>query len=312
MKVVKTDGIIPVPADWGERLARIGAALVETAAPDEAGMIAACADADAIMVLREPVSAPVIAALTRCKVVARFGIGIDTIDLPAAAAAGIAVTNVPDANIEEVATHALALALALDRRLVALDGVVRAGQFGVLGVGQGMRRQTARTFGVLGLGRIGGRVAARAAALGYRVIAHDPFATPPAGVEPVALAELIARADILSLHLPLTGDTTNVIAADTIARMPAGAILVNVSRGGLVDEAALATALHQGRLSGAGLDTFAVEPLPADSPLRAAPNLLMSPHAAHFSADSFAELMEKAFVDVVRVLSGQPPRYRVA
>ena len=312
MKVVKTDGIIPVPADWAGRLAAIGAELVEATALDEASMIAACADADAIMVLREPVSAPVITALGRCKVVTRFGIGVDTIDLAAAATAGIAVTNVPDANIEEVATHALALALALDRRLVALDNVVRAGQFGVLSVGQGMRRQTARTFGVLGLGKIGGRVAARAVALGYQVIAHDPFGTTPDGVEAVALDALIARSDILSLHVPLTADTANIIDAAAIARMPAGAMLVNVSRGGLVDEEALAKALHEGRLSGAGLDTFAVEPLPADSPLRDAPNLLLSPHAAHFSGDSFAELMEKAFVDVLRVLSGEPPLYRVA
>lgn len=311
MKVVKTDGIIPVPADWPGRLAVIGAELVETTALDEPSMIAACADADAILVLREPVSAPVIAALTRCKVVTRFGIGVDTIDLPATATAGIMVTNVPDANIEEVTTHALALALALDRRLVPLDGVVRAGQFGVLGVGQGMRRQTARTFGVLGLGKIGGRVATRAAALGYNVIAHDPFGPMPDGVKAVTLEVLIARSDILSLHVPLTDDTANIIDAAAIARMPVGAMLVNVSRGGLVDEDALAKALHDGRLSGAGLDTLAVEPLPTDSPLRTAPNLLLSPHAAHFSADSFAELMEKAFADVVRVLTGEAPLYRV-
>lgn len=311
MKVVKTDGIIPTPADWHARLAAIGADLVEATCLNDASMIAACADADAIMVLREPVGAPVIAALRQCRVVTRFGIGVDTIDLPAAAAAGITVTNVPDANVEEVATHALALALSLDRRLTAFDRVVRDGQFGVLGVGQGIRRQTERTFGVLGVGKIGRRVVERAMALGYRVIAHDPVGAVPAGVEPVGLDALIERSDILSLHVPLTAETENVIDAVAINRMPAGAMLVNVSRGGLVDEAALAAALHDGRLSGAGLDTFAIEPLPADSPLRDAPNLLLSPHAAHFSSDSFDELLEKAIADVIRVLTGEVPHYPV-
>ncbi|WP_082701525.1 C-terminal binding protein [Novosphingobium sp. FSW06-99] len=311
MIVVKTDGIIPTGPAHIAALAASGARLVEPTCLTEEAMIEHCAGADALLVLREPVTARVIAAMPNCRVITRFGIGVDTVDVAAAAAAGIIVTNVPDANIEEVSIHAIAMALSLSRRLPGYDAGVRAGQWDTLARGRGIQRPAAQCFGVIGLGRIGSLVARRARALGFKVLAHEPSSVTVEGVERLDLATLIERSDILSLHIPLTSATRNLIDARAIARMKPGAILINVARGGLVDETALAQALTDGHLAGAGLDTFDQEPLPADSPLRHAPNLIMSPHAAHFSAQSFAELVGKAFDDVARVLAGRPPVYPV-
>ena len=311
MKVFKTDGIIPSSPAHIAALAASGAQLVEQTCLSEEAMIEQCAGADALLVLREPVTARVIAAMPNCRVITRFGIGVDTVDVAAAAAAGIIVTNVPDANIEEVSIHALAMALSLSRRLPSYDAGVREGQWDTLARGRGMQRPAAQCFGVVGLGRIGTLVAQRAMALGFKVLAHEPSSITVDGVEKIDLAALIERSDILSLHIPLTAATRNLIDADAMARMKPGAILINVARGGIVDETALAQALTDGHLAGAGMDTFDVEPLPADSPLRKAPNLIMSPHAAHFSAQSFAEVVAKAFDDVARVLAGKAPLYPV-
>lgn len=178
-----------------------------------------------------------------------------------------------------------------------------------------MRRASTQVFGLIGFGKIGQRVAASAQAVGFEVWAHDPFMSDDAiasmGVRPVTLNDLIGGSDVVSIHVPLTESTRNLIGAAELAKFKAGSNLINVSRGGLVDEGALAEAVSSGHLSGAGLDTFATEPLPADSSLRGLENIILSPHAAHYSAESYAETRLKAFRDVARVLRGEKSFYPV-
>jgi D-3-phosphoglycerate dehydrogenase len=256
-----------------------------------------------------------IAELTRCKVIHRCGIGVDVVDVDAATKAGIQVTNVPDANIHEVAAHAMAFILALNRQLVAWDAGVRAGKFGNGRLGMSLHRPDVQTVGLIGLGRIGRRVATAAQAVGFTVVAYDPaISVEDAAALKVALMDaddVIASADVLSLHVPLTDATRHLLDAAALSRMKRGAFVVNVSRGGLIDEAALAESVGSKHLGGAALDTFESEPLPADSPLLGVEGILMSPHAAHWSKESLGETMVKSFAEVARVLRGQAPRYPV-
>lgn len=278
-------------------------------------LLDAARDADALIVAVEPIRAPLIAELSRCRVIHRCGIGVDMVDVEAATAAGIQVTNVPDANFHEVAAHAMAFILALTRRLVAWDAGVRAGRFGDGRLGMSLHRPDVQTVGLIGLGRIGRRVAVAARALGFNVVAYDPaVSAEDAAALDVTLAdadEVFAAADVVSLHVPLTDGTRHLLDAAALGRMKRGAFVVNVSRGGLIDEAALAEAVASKHLGGAALDTFETEPLPADSSLLAVDGILLSPHAAHWSKESLGETMVKSFAEVARVLRGEAPRYPV-
>ncbi|MBO0679054.1 C-terminal binding protein [Mycolicibacterium sp. S2-37] len=271
--------------------------------------------ADALIVAVEPIRAPLIAELRRCRLIHRCGIGTDVVDIEAATRKGIQVTNVPDANFHEVAAHAMALILALTRRLVAWDANVRAGKFGDGRLGMSLHRPDVQTVGLIGLGRIGRRVAAAARAVGFSVIAYDPaISADDAAALDVTLADtddVIASADVLSLHVPLTDATRHLLDAAALSRMKRGAFVINVSRGGLIDEAALAEAVASKKLGGAGIDTFEIEPLPADSPLLGVDGILLSPHAAHWSRESLGETMVKSFAEVARVLRGEAPHHPV-
>lgn len=313
--VIRTDGLLTVePADVA-CLTDVGLTYREETCLTEDALISTCGDAAGLLVLREPITARVLDELPECKVVTRFGVGVDTVDVLAASARGVRVTNVPDANSSEVASHALAMIMSLVRRLPHFSAAIRSGTWSYLETGRGMRRVDQLVLGVVGFGRTGRRVAAAAAAIGFQVRAYDPLVPGEtirvAGAMPVGLEEIIADSDIVSLHLPLTAETRNLIDRDAITRMREGAILVNVSRGGLVDEAALAEALTAGHLSGAGLDAFESEPIRHDSPLLAIPSLLLSPHAGHYSNESYRETIRKAFLDVARVLRGEEPVYPV-
>ncbi|WP_462402352.1 C-terminal binding protein [Pseudomonas sp. Marseille-QA0332] len=314
-KVVKTDGMLLTEAEQLQQFEGLDVELVDVACLSEEALIAACATADAVLALREPFSARVIQAMPRCKVISRFGVGLDTIDVAAATAAGIKVTNVPDANFDEVSTHALAMLLALLRRLPQYDRAVRAGNWDALGGGQGIRRPSVMNLGLVGFGRIGRDFARKAAVLGFTVYAYDPHiprhVIEASGARGVSFDDLLAVSDVVSLHVPLTEHTANLIDASVLQRMRPGALLLNVSRGGLVDEVALANALASGQIAGAGLDTLACEPLGADNPLLTQANLLLSPHAAHYSEQSYAEVRTKAFANVAAVLRGQAPLYPV-
>lgn len=313
--VVKTDGVLASSPDDIALLTERGIGFREGAYLTEDELIDNCRDADGLLVLREPITARVLRELSRCRVIGRFGVGLDSVDVAAATARGIRVTNVPEANVSEVATHALAMALSLSRRLPLYDASVRAGRWDFEGPGVGVRRPSRQTFGLIGLGKIGARVAHAACAVGFRVQAHDRYVDDAEirahGIVPVTLDEVIETSDILSLHIPLTEETRALLDRPRLRRMPVGAVLVNVSRGGLVDEAALAEAIASGHLAGAGIDVFDSEPLGAQSPLRGLDRVILTPHTAHYSADSYAETRRTAFLDVRSVLSGQRPRHAV-
>jgi D-3-phosphoglycerate dehydrogenase len=314
--VVKTDGLLAVEPEQMSYLEGLEIEFVETECLTEEALIAACSQADAILALREPFTERVLKELKKCRVISRFGVGLDSIDVPAATRAGIRVTNVPDSNIDEVSTHALAMILGLLRKLKTFDGAVRAGRWDSLADGAGIRRLNQLTIGIIGFGRVGREVARKAKPFGLSIAAYDPYLTPETiqshGVAPMALEEMIESADILSLHIPLTLETANLLNAERIARMKPGSFLVNVSRGGLVDEHALCAALLSGHLAGAGIDTLAREPMALNHCLRQlGDNVYLSPHAAHFSESSYAEVRSKAFADVARVLRGEEPVYAV-
>jgi D-3-phosphoglycerate dehydrogenase len=252
---------------------------------DPATLSQATEGASGIVVALQPLRAPHIEALApTVKVIGRAGVGVDTIDLEAARAAGITVLNQPTYGTKEVASHAVALLLALQRRICGLDSFVRQGWSGTPVLAP-MKPLDELVVGLVGAGHIGKATAEMLSGLVGHVLAFDPATPPlPAGVERVSqLPELLGRADVVSLHMPLTKATEGTVDAQFLSAMRPGALLVNVSRGGLVDEAALCDALESGHLGGAALDVFATEPLPSTSPLLAARNTVFSPHCAAYS-----------------------------
>lgn len=278
-------------------------------------ILAVARDADGILVTYAKLGADLIGQLTKCRAIGRFGMGVDNIDLPAAAAAGITVTYVPDYGVREVSDHAMALLLALIRKIPLSNRLVQSGRWEMPAVVP-IHRLEGRVLGLVGFGHIGRALAPKAQAFGLKVIAHDPFVTPEAlaaaRVEGAGLDALLARADYVSIHAPLTPQTRGLFNAETFAKMKPGALLVNTARGPLVDETALLAALQSGRLGGAALDVVATEPLPKDSALLGHDNLILSPHTAFYSVEALEELQTKCAADVARVLSGEKPVYPVA
>lgn len=308
-KVVVSDQVFPSVELERSLLAEIGAEL-EVASGDIESVLESAADADAILNTYVSWDATAIARLQRCKIIARYGIGVDNIDLPAAADAGIVVTNVPDYSVEEVATHALALILTTLRKVVGADQSVRAGTWSIDNF-RPIRRLSTLTVGLVGYGRIARQIAAPLQALGASIVAHDPYLQPSPDLPPLLeLGALLASADIVSLHLPLTEETRGLIGAEELAVMKPGAILVNTSRGPLVDLDSLTTALQEGRIAGAGLDVFDVEPLDA-ARVSGVPNLTVTPHMAYYSEEALEESQRKAATQVIKVLTGGQPDYRV-
>ena len=311
MKVVVTNTLVTV--DEGDRAVFDGMNVeVEVVdGTDRATLLEATRDADALIVLIEQIDREVIENMTTCRSITRFGIGYDSVDVEAATERGIWVTNVPDANYREVAVHAIALALAVTRRLPALDRGIRSEGW-IPSIVPGVHRPDGQIFGLLGMGRIGRRVADMARSIGYTVIAADPAVAPEdaasLGVQLVTRDQVIAESDILSLHVPLLDSTRHLMDADAIAAMKPGSVLINVSRGGLVDEHGLAEALRSGHLFGAGFDAFTNEPLEATSPLRSIETVILTPHAGHWSEESWAETHRRTLEEAARVLRGEAPR----
>ena len=244
--------------------------------------------------------------LDGCLAVVRYGVGLDNVDVDAAQQLGIAVGNVPEYGHEEISNHAIALLLALARKLPAFDAAVRRGGSGIPAP-QSVRRLSQSTLGLVGLGRIGRRVAEKARAFGLTVVAHDPYATAAAGVELLELDELLTRADILSLHVPLTPETRHMIGARELAKLPSGALVINIGRGGLLDEDALVDALLCGHVAGAALDVTEIEPLPLDSPLLAAPNVILTPHVAWVSDVALEDLKRLTGEAALRLIATPEP-----
>lgn len=247
-----------------------------------------------------------LARLGGCRAVVRYGVGLDNVDVDAARELGIAVGNVPEYGHEEISNHAVALLLALARKLPAFDAAVRRGGTGIPAP-QSVRRLSQGTLGLVGLGRIGRRVAEKARAFGLTVVAYDPYATAGDGVELLELDELLARADVLSLHVPLTPETRHMIGARELALLRPGALVINIGRGGLLDEDALVQALRSGHVAGAALDVTEIEPLPLESPLLDAPNLLLTPHVAWVSDVALEDLKRLTAEAALRLLAAPEP-----
>ncbi|WP_114856044.1 C-terminal binding protein [Brachybacterium sp. YJGR34] len=288
-----------------------GAQLVREQALTEEEVIAAAQGADALVVQYAPITRAVLEALPTVRAVGRYGVGVDTVDVKAATALGVAVCNVPDYGTEDVSDHAVALAASLSRGIVELDRSLRAGTYSLAPV-KPLHRMSTRTFGVIGLGRIGSATARKARALGFTVHGSDPMIAPGTttadGIAVRTLEEVLAGSDVLSVHVPLTEQTHHLLNAGTIAQMRPGSLLINTSRGGVVDTAAVVDALETGHLRGAGLDVFETEPLPADSPLRQCPTAVLTPHASWYSEESETELKRRVVENLVEVLAGRTPR----
>ena len=266
-------------------------------------------DADVLINQYVPITGEVLDALPGCRLVVRYGVGVDNVDLEAAAARGVWVANVPDYGRDEVADHTLALALSLLRGVVVLDRAVRGGGWD-LEPARPLRRLTTLVYGVVGCGAIGAAVAGRAASLGMRVLGYDlPQVPSPPPIERVPLEELLAGADVVSLHAALTRDSHHLIGTDALAAMKPSAFLVNTARGGLVDAAALLAALDAGQLAGAALDVLEAEP-PDDLGWRLVrhPRVVATPHAAWYSEEAFHTLKSEVAREALRVLQGDPPR----
>jgi D-3-phosphoglycerate dehydrogenase len=273
----------------------------------------AVAGADALIVRSQvQVDAALIAAGSRLQVIGRAGVGVDNVDLDAATRAGITVVNAPTGNTIAAAEHTIALLMALARKVPAGDASIRRGEW-VRGPLQGVQLR-GRTLGIIGLGKIGVAVAERAKGLGMTLLGSDPYVTAEQaalrGVELVDLDALLERSDAVTVHVPLTRGTTALLDAAALARMKPGAFVLNVARGGIVDEAALADALREGRLAGAGIDVFDQEP-PTGSPLLDAPNTVLTPHLGASTAEAQVAVAEEVAEQILDVLAGHPARYAV-
>ncbi|HTN49853.1 MAG TPA: C-terminal binding protein [Burkholderiaceae bacterium] len=279
----------------------------------EEQLIEAGRECDALLVQYAPVTDRVLCALPRVGIVSRYGAGFDTVDTRACARHGVWVANSPDYGVGEVATHALAMALALLRHLVIYDRDVRAGRWSYLSPGT-IRRASDMTVGILGLGRIGKRFAHLSRNCFARVIACDPYIIDgdfPAYVERVALEELFGRSDIVSLHVPLNDETRGMVGQSLLGRMQRGSLLVNTARGAVVDIEAVRARLDDGTLDGAALDVLPVEPPPAGHPLAQHPRVLLTPHAAFYSQAAEIELRRKAAQNIVQWARTGRPMYPV-
>ena len=309
--VAVTDYVFPSLEPEQRVLGPLGVELRPRQCKSEEEIIELTRGADAVLNCYAKMTARVIEKLDRCKIIARYGIGVDNVDLAAASKARILVTNVPDYCIDEVSDHALALLLTLARKIVTADTGVKSGNWNVTAHAE-IRRLRGQTVGLIGFGKIAKALASKVQPLGMRVLVYDPYLEAELisrhGAEAVSLDRLLAESDAISIHVPLSSKTRNLIGPDELARMKSTSFLINTSRGGIVDEQALAEALTAKRLGGAALDVLSVEPPPPDHPLRQAPNIILTPHLAFYSRESVIELQTKAAEEVARALKGEPPR----
>jgi D-3-phosphoglycerate dehydrogenase / 2-oxoglutarate reductase len=312
--IAVTDSPFPSLAPAKAALARVDPELRMAKSTSADDILAIARDADAVLVTYAKLPGDLLRQLTRCKAIGRFGLGVDNIDIPAAAELGIAVTYVPDYCMHEVSDHAMALLLALARKIPLSNKLVQAGRWEMPAVVP-IHRLAGRVLGLVGFGNIPRALAPKAKAFGLRVVTHDPYAPPQAlvaaGVEGVSFDRLLEISDFVSIHAPLMPATRGLFNAEVFGKMKTGALLINTARGPLVDEDALVSALDSGRLGGAALDVVAVEPLPKDSKLIGRDNVILTPHTAFYSVEALNELQTKCAADVARVLSGEKPVYPV-
>jgi D-3-phosphoglycerate dehydrogenase len=306
-RVLITDRAWPDCSIEREQLARVGAEVVEAPRQDEATLAKLAAECDAIGTNWASVTEKVIRSSSRCRIVARFGIGLDNISVTTATELGIPVTNVPDYCVSEVADHALALLLAGARNIAFFHHRTKGGEY-KLSAGRPMRRLSGTTLGLIGFGNIARDLFPKARALGMTVLAHsrsqNDFGT---GCPMVSLDELLTRSDFVSLHAPLSESTRHMLSGPQFARMKPTAWLINTSRGGLIDTAALQEALASDQIAGAALDVFTPEPPDLADPLYQDERVIVTPHAAFVSEESLRELRMRASRQMADALEGARP-----
>ncbi len=272
-------------------------------------------DADAIVTDAIPITKRILEAAKKCKVLAQAGVGVDNIDIATATREGIYVANAPHATMDDVADHAMALVLALQRKIVILNQKVKNGEWKELMWGfeasMPMFRLKGKTFGLVALGNIGRGVARRAQGFGCKIIAYDPFVSAEEmkslGVEPVDLDTLLSESDYISIHAPTTKSTYRMFNEKTIGKMKKTAFLINTSRGAIVDQKALYDAVKSGKIAGAGIDVWEPEPPEADEPLFTLDNVICTPHIAGVSVDCMIDIRKETFSQAIAVLKGGQP-----
>ena len=308
--VAVTDSVFPNLEPAKAVLSKIGGELRLAPEPTPEGILSVARDADAVLTTYAKVTGEMIPQMTKCRVISRFGIGVDNVDIPVATSKGIVVTKVPDYCLDEVSDHAMALLLALIRKIPSSNTRTQSGKWEMKAVVP-IHRLRGTVLGLVAFGQIPQLVAPKAQAFGMQVITYDPYVSDEvlkrANVRRVELDELIRTSDYISLHCPLTPETKHLFGADAFQKMKRSAYLVNTARGPVIDEAALAQALDQKLIAGAALDVMEKEP-PGTSPLFGRDNIIVTPHTSFYSEESLVDLQTKAAEEVVRVLSGQAPR----
>jgi D-3-phosphoglycerate dehydrogenase / 2-oxoglutarate reductase len=312
--IAVTDNVFPSLEPAMAALKRLDPEIRIAKSASEADILDVARDADGVLVTYAKLNGALLRQLKRCKVIGRFGLGVDNIDIRTAAALNITVTYVPDYCLQEVSDHTMALVLALARKVVLSDALVQDRRWEMPAVVP-IRRLEGQVLGLIGLGNIPRRVVPKAKAFGFKVIAHDPYVPATTardlGVELVTFERLLEMSNYVSLHAPLTAETRGLFNDDAFRRMRKGAFIINTARGPLIDETALIDALDSGHLGGAALDVLGTEPPSNDSPLLGRNNVILTPHTGFYSVESLEELQTKCASDVARVLSGDRPIYHV-
>ena len=306
--IAVTDSPFPSLDPAKAALARIDPELRVAKSASADDILAVARDADAILVTYAKLSGDLLRQLTRCKAIGRFGLGVDNIDIPAAVERGITVTYVPDYCMQEVSDHAMALLLALARKIPQSNALVQAGRWDMPALVP-IHRLAGRVLGFVGFGNIPRALAPKAKAFGLRVVAHDPYlpqhAVTAAGVESVSFDRLLEISDFVSMHAPLLPTTRGLFNAQVFQKMKKGACLINTARGPLVDEDALVSALDAGHLGGAALDVFVTEPTPADR-WRDVPNTVLTPHTAGATDAAVARMLAMLLANLEAYFAGRP------
>jgi D-3-phosphoglycerate dehydrogenase len=314
-KVVYTS-VPPIKID-GEALLRLGVNYVEAPAPTEEDLIAVASDADVLIARSEPCTGKVVRSLQSCRLIFTPKVGYENIDVAAATEMGICVANMPGLSADEVSDHAMALVLSLARSLFRLDRMVRSGRWKVFhgpemqAAWQGISRVRGQTLGLIGFGSIARTLAPKAKGFGMRVLAYDPYCPSDLmtslGVIPAELAELLKQSDYVSVHSVLTPETRHLMGLGQFQMMKPTAFLINASRGAILDEEALYTALTRGYIAGAGLDVVEAEPIRKDNHLLGLDNVILTGHSAHYSDQVWAEQARRPAEEVARIMRGEWP-----
>ena len=294
-----------------EEFGPIEAELILAQVREEDDLIRSCQEADGLINQYALLTRRVLENLPRCKVVARYGVGVDSIDLKAATDLGIIVANVPDYCIDEVASHTVAMILTLARKTAFFDRKVKSNQWDFR-QGVPIDRIQGKTLGLIGCGRIGFEVAKRISAFGVKVLAFDPYIQKvEEGIELTDLETILKKSNFISIHCPLNESTRHLIDEKEFQKMERKPFLINTSRGPIISEKALIKALEEGRISGAGLDVLETEPPDSRNPMLKMENVIFSPHVGFYSVESISELKRRTAKNVVDVLMGRQPRYVV-